>query len=393
MNAPSGELTENPHPREGHGVIMADADIPGKILVVDDEPVNLMVLKGVLGKSGYHVECASSGEQCLELARSSQPDMILLDVMMPGESGFDTCRKLKHDPATSHLPVMFITGLGEMSEKLEGLGIGAVDYITKPFMAAEVLARVKAQMAFQARQREVIDGQASRLAQVQQAQRALLPRPEDLPDSRFAVQFLTVLEAGGDFYDVLDTGSGRTVYFLADVSGHDLSASFLTPSLKALFRQHAISSATPADVLSRMNTTLCAITSEEVYMTAVCLLVDRSAGHYMLASAGHPPAMAVQNGLVASIRVSSPPLGLFLDADFGNCSARAQSGDRFYLYTDGLAENAGRYVTSDSFHDTLAELCLQNVLFPLRDAVGNMVRGMTTEAKPQDDIVLLGVEV
>lgn len=156
---------------------MADADIPGTVLVVDDEPVNLMVLKGVLGKAGYHVECASSGEQCLEMARTNPPDIILLDVMMPGESGFDTCRKLKCDPATTHLPVIFITGLGQMSDKLEGLGIGAVDYITKPFMAAEVLARVKAQMGFQNRQREVIDAQALRLAQVHAAQRALLPPP------------------------------------------------------------------------------------------------------------------------------------------------------------------------------------------------------------------------
>lgn len=207
------------------------------------------------------------------------------------------------------------------------------------------------------------------------------------------MQFLPVLEAGGDFYDVLDIGNGCSVYFVADVSGHDLGASFFTSSLKALFRQHATTGATPAGVLSGMNDVLCAITSEEVYMTAVCLRIDREAGSYMLASAGHPPVVTIQDGRVANLCVSSPPLGLFLDAAYENRSAGAQPGDRFYLFTDGLAENRGLYVTNGTFLEQLAGFCLHAARLPLRDAVEDIVRGMTAEAHPQDDVVLLGVEV
>lgn len=371
---------------------MADALFPGRILVVDDEPVNLLVLKGVLGKAGYEVACASSGRECLEMARSRQPDMILLDVMMPGESGFETCRKLKADPATTHVPVMFITSLGQMSDKLQGLDIGAVDYITKPFMAAEVLARVRAQMSFLGRQREVISAQASRLDQVQAAQRAMLTRPEDHPHARFAVHFLPVLEAGGDFYDVLEIGDGRCAYFMADVSGHDLGASFLTPSLKALFRQHAVKSAVPSDVLAGMNAILCAITSEEVYMTASCLLVDRKAWTYILASAAHPPALASGTEGARSIQVPGLPLGMFLDAEFDCVSGEVRPGDRFYLYTDGLAENLGLYVTSESFHHRLAECSLRNASLGLEDAVRSMAAEMGAQGPAADDVVLMGVE-
>jgi len=218
---------------------MAEAEKLGTILVVDDEPLNIVVLKGVLTGAGYAVESAPDGQTGLEKAQRLRPDMILLDVMMPGESGFETCAKLKRDPATAHIPVIFITCLGEMADKLAGLDMGAVDYITKPFIAAEVVARVRSHMNFQRRQSEIIDAQATRLGQVHAAQMALLVQPEALPEARFAVHFLPVLEAGGDFYDVLSLGGGQCAYFLADVSGHDLGASFITSSLKALFRQHA----------------------------------------------------------------------------------------------------------------------------------------------------------
>lgn len=372
---------------------MSEAEKLGRILVVDDEPMNIMVLKGVLKHAGYGIESASNGPEGLEKARAQRPDMILLDVMMPGETGFETCKKLKADPATAHIPVIFITCLDEMANKLAGLDLGAVDYITKPFMAAEVVARVRSHMNFQRRQGAIIDAQASRLGQVHAAQMALLVSPESLPEAKFAVHFLPVLEAGGDFYDVLSFGGGQIAYFLADVSGHDLGASFITSSLKALFRQHAAQGKSPAEILAGMNRILCAITTDEVYLTAVCLCLDRSLGTYALASGGHPPVVAHVDGRAQCLDISGLPLGMFETAEYSVLEGAIAEGDRFYMYTDGLAENSGLYVTSDAFRACLLDSCQHNAIMPLSAAVVNMVRDMAGEQKPVDDVVLLGVDV
>ncbi len=372
---------------------MSEAMSQGVILVVDDEPINIAVLKGVLTSAGYGVVSAQNGAEALATARAKRPDMILLDVMMPGESGFETCKKLKDDATTAHIPVMFITSLGEMSNKLKGLDIGAVDYVTKPFMAAEVLARVRSHMNFQKRQGAIINAQANRLGQVHAAQMSLLVKPEALPEARFSVQFLPVLEAGGDFYDVIDFGGGQVAYFVADVSGHDLGASFITSSLKALFRQHAALGKSPAEVLAGMNAILCAITTEEVYLTAVCLCLDRLFGTYSLASAGHPPMVGLLGGKAQCLDAPGLPLGLFEGAEFSVLEGAITEGDRFFLYTDGLAENSGRYVTSDAFRALLLDSCQHNAVLPLAQAVRNMLCDLTGDQPPQDDVVLLGVDV
>jgi phosphoserine phosphatase RsbU/P len=372
---------------------MMEAEKLGSILVVDDEPMNIAVLKGVLGHAGYFVSCAQSGPDGLERARALRPDMILLDVMMPGETGFETCRKLKHDPATAHIPVIFVTCLDELESKLAGLDLGAVDYITKPFIAEEVVARVRSHMNFKRHQGAIIDAQANRLGQVHAAQLALLVAPEVLPEARFAVHFLPVLEAGGDFYDVVALGQGQSAYFLADVSGHDLGASFITSSLKALFRQHAARDKSPADILAAMNRILYVITTEEVYLTAVCLILDRLTGVYRLSSAGHPSVLAWLDGHARCLDLPGVPLGMFEEAEYALIEGTASRGDRFYLYTDGLAENAGRYVTSESFRASLLGSCAHNAVMPLSNAVVNLVRDMTGELPPVDDVVLLGVDV
>ncbi len=354
----------------------------GDILVIDDEPMNILALKGVLSRAGYAVASASSGPAGLAMAKRDRPDMVLLDVMMPGQSGFDTCRQLKNDAGTAHIPVIFVTCLGELADKLAGLDLGAVDYITKPFIAEEVVARVRAHMNFKRQQGTIIDAQARRLDQVHAAQLALLTSPDSVPEAQFAVHYLPVLEAGGDFYDVVSFGGGRAAYFVADVSGHDLGASFITSSLKALFRQHAAVDKRADEILAAMNRILCAITSDEVYLTAVCLMLDRPAGTYALSSAAHPPVLARLRGETRCLSLAGLPLGMFEDAGYDVLGGSITQGDRFYLYTDGLAENAGRYATSGEFQELLRRSCEHNSVMPLPNAVVNLVRDMAGEDAP-----------
>lgn len=116
---------------------------PKFILIVDDSPLNLVVLSQALEASGYVVKMANDGEEALALVEQHQPELILLDVQMPKVDGFEACRRLQADPTTQTIPVIFMTALADRQDKLTGLSLGAVDYITKPFEEEEVLARVK----------------------------------------------------------------------------------------------------------------------------------------------------------------------------------------------------------------------------------------------------------
>ncbi|GGM90608.1 hypothetical protein GCM10010967_24590 [Dyadobacter beijingensis] len=126
-------------------------DLPGKVmktvLIVDDTPNNISILFDVLTKSEYKVLVATDGKSALEQAAYALPDLILLDVMMPGMSGFETCRQLKSSPKTQGIPVIFMTALTETINKVNGFNMGAVDYITKPFEIHEVLSRIGTHLA------------------------------------------------------------------------------------------------------------------------------------------------------------------------------------------------------------------------------------------------------
>lgn len=113
------------------------------ILVVDDTPTNLQVLFDLLSEQGYRVAIAKNGETALQRIHTSHPNLILLDVMMPGIDGFETCQKLKANPVTTDIPVIFMTALSDSVDKVKGLSLGAVDYITKPIQHEEVLARIR----------------------------------------------------------------------------------------------------------------------------------------------------------------------------------------------------------------------------------------------------------
>jgi len=114
-----------------------------EILIVDDIPANLNVLRQTLEPEGYEIIPAASGEVALKIAAQAQPSLILLDVMMPGLDGFETCHRLKAEKATADIPVIFITAKDETQSIVKGFEVGGVDYITKPFRHEEVRARVK----------------------------------------------------------------------------------------------------------------------------------------------------------------------------------------------------------------------------------------------------------
>ena len=125
------------------------------ILIVDDTPANLGVLVETLGGAGYQLMVAEDGEEALAQTVQTQPDLILLDVMMPGIDGFETCRRLKARESTRDVPVLFMTALNETADKVKAFGAGGVDYITKPIEHEEALARVRTHLALRRLRREL----------------------------------------------------------------------------------------------------------------------------------------------------------------------------------------------------------------------------------------------
>jgi CheY-like chemotaxis protein len=127
------------------------------ILVVDDQPINVQLLKRKLEREGLRVVAAYNGLEALEQVNRERPDLILLDVMMPDMDGIEVCQRLQANDATRGIPIIFITARTDKESKLEGLGVGAVDYITKPIDLDETLARVQTQLRFVAINRQVVD--------------------------------------------------------------------------------------------------------------------------------------------------------------------------------------------------------------------------------------------
>ena len=141
----------------------------GKILAVDDTPSNLEVITETLGDAGYQVATAIDGLRALKRAQSYQPDLILLDIMMPGIDGLETCKRLKADPTLNHIPVIFITASCDLEVKIKGFKIGGTDYITKPFHEEAMLARVANHLRLKTLNQKLETQVSERTQQLEQA--------------------------------------------------------------------------------------------------------------------------------------------------------------------------------------------------------------------------------
>ncbi len=147
-------MTDNADASRGDEDTAEDATL--SILMVDDDPLNLKVLTETIKDLGYTLLAARSGHDAIRIAAKAHPTLILLDIQMPGIDGYETCRRLKADSATQDIAVIFLTALQSTADKVKGLSLGAVDFITKPFDPDEITARVTRQVAVQQRHKELL---------------------------------------------------------------------------------------------------------------------------------------------------------------------------------------------------------------------------------------------
>jgi sigma-B regulation protein RsbU (phosphoserine phosphatase) len=368
--------------------------LPPRILIVDDLPMNVELLEHVLRSEGFRTLSAGNGAAAVAVSRASLPDLILLDVMMPEESGFETCARLKSDPLTSDIPVIFVSALNDVKNKVNGLRLGGVDYLSKPVHAEEVLARVRVHLHLRENSRAIAESNQARLAELRDAQCAILIRPADLPDASFAVHYHALEGAGGDFYDVLSPGPGVFGYFVADISGHGVTAAFLTAAIKALLRQYSGPLYSPEDTMRGIDSVMRHILGQEQYLTACYAEWNCSTGRLSVVSAGHPPMILIRaSGEAQILEMDSNPLGLFSSLALQRRDLYVSPGDRFFLYTDGMIECSPGGRRQDGL-GRLVHSCVHHREPPLAEAVATIAAEIQSgAARIQDDLLLMGVEI
>lgn len=367
-----------------------------RVLIIDDSPVDRLMLSQVLQKEGFTVFTAVNGADGLLKARHELVDVILLDVMMPDESGFVTCEKLKRDACTSSIPVIFLSASDDAQSRVEGLTIGGVDYIIKPFERREVLARIRIHIRIRRAFQALIEQQQVQLRQLQSAQQAILVKPEELPEAHFAVHYRPLHEAGGDFYDVLIMGDGIYGFFSADIAGHDLGAAFITSALKALLRQNFNALYTPEETMILLNGVLHPVFSDGVVLSACCARLNKRTNRLVFVSAGHPPIIHLKrNNTVAMIYAEGDLLGAFNSPQFESIEVPVTSGDRLFFYSDGLIEAIhGEVVSRKLGLQNLINRILQFSYLPLDQMVKEVAFSICTDSDTAlDDILLMGVDV
>jgi phosphoserine phosphatase RsbU/P len=267
--------------------------------------------------------------------------------------GFEVCRALKADPSTRDAIVVFLSALGEVTDKVTGLELGASDYITKPIQSEEVIARVANHVARQQLEREVRqsrDRLQRELASAGAMQRGILPG--SLPSGHgatFSAYYRTSLYAGGDYYDVLRLPDGQFGIIVADVSGHGAPAAIVMAMIRAAVHAFPGFACDPAEMVRYLNRHFEFLWESPMFATALCALVDPRDRSVTIACAGHPPPLVLSGGRVEVFPVKATLPVLMMDLPSVPEVRRALApGDRLLFYTDGVTE---RHDPTDDMYD------------------------------------------
>ena len=372
-----------------------------KILLVDDNATNLKVLMGTLEGRGYHLLIAKNGGSALKIVHKAAPDLILLDIMMPEMDGYEVCRRLKADPTTKEIPVIFLSALGDTKDKVQGLNLGAVDYITKPFQPEEVIARVNTHLTIYRLKREVQnkrDELERELQAVAEEQRNLLPHQlPQIEGLKLAAHYETSRYAGGDFYDIVQLPDNRWGFMMADAAGHSTRAAVLVAMTCAILRSLPEPPLEPHNVLKSINKHLCKL-SDNNFITAIYMVYDGKSHMLSIARAGHPPPILYRPENRNAIELPCDgvfPMAIDDYEDVPLTKTKLQPGDRLLLYTDGISERfnpQGECYGVERLCQKFAKACdhdVQNRITMIMEDVNQFADGLPAD----DDQALLVLTV
>jgi sigma-B regulation protein RsbU (phosphoserine phosphatase) len=386
------------------------------VLVVDDLPDNIALMSSMLSDD-YQVKVALNGRKALSIAQSDNPpDIILLDIMMPGMDGYEVCRRLKENESTEAIPVIFVTAMTDIDSEQQGLDLGAVDYITKPVSPPLVLARLKTQLRLYKQNRYLDELVQQRTRQLmvetehrqklenelqiaRDIQMAMLPKQLDggitTGRCRISAQLRPAKEVGGDFYSIFPIGSHKVIFAIGDVSGKSVPAALFMARACTLLESIGNEGHSPEQILSKINQALCHNNDECMFVTIGCGLLDTQSGELNYASAGHDPPILIQrDNAVSTLDISGGPLiGIYESAEYTLTTTHLQPGEKLLLYTDGITEAfniEGEMFTEHRLLQTLSGTTAQSIDI-LVDTLIKKVDDFCKGADQSDDITVVAV--
>ena len=346
---------------------MSMIDLSGsRILLVDDYALNNTLLARALAM--YKVGMATNGEDALAHVAMEPPDLILLDINMPGMDGFEVCRRLKQSPAACAIPIIFLTGLDDAATVAKGFQLGGVDYITKPIDVAEVQARVRNHLTLKKtqedlkRQNELLEQtileQHLNITLARNILRIINNEPPRIVDlnkeeSLFVESICKPcnMEGGDHLLVKHNPRAAKTIFSLKDQSGHAVNC-VLRSIITDLFYNAMVfdkESRTLPEIVERLNQTLCSsgLFQADEFCTGMMAELDHQSLILTYVSAGHPPILVLRGDTVFPLPGSRQdtrnlPLGFMDDVSFTAGSFQLQSRDRLLVYSDGLHKLAAR---------------------------------------------------
>ena len=382
-----------------------------RILVVDDEPQNIRLLQIRLQAAGYTVLTATSGQAALELVQADAPDLILLDIMMPGANGFEVCQRIRAEEATQFIPVVMVTALSDKEDRIKAIEAGADDFISKPFDSHEVLARVRSLVRIK-RYHDALE-QANRdlkmhnerldkeLQMASEVQDSLMPQGiTDLLGFRIVSHYTPAVVVGGDFFDLWELERGRLGVFISDVMGHGVSAAFITVFIKTIVEEMSTQTDDPGHLLKELNTRFNKMISSQQYMfaTAFCAVIDLSNQTLHYANAGHPFPFLVQRQRNVCKPLGGQSvgkgLGLLPDSTYQTCRYPFTRSDGLFLYTDGACElqnSRGEEFTPQGIQNVIAQQIAQPAPV-LVETVLNTTDEFSDGRPKDDDITIVAID-
>ena len=395
---------------------------PETILLVDDQPGNLQILMQTLKGCGYRLLIATGGENALAIAEKAHPELILLDIMMPGVDGYEVCKRLKQDPATADTSVIFLSALDETGDKVKGFELGAVDYIAKPFQAEEVIARVDTHLKIrrlerslseQNRELERINQRMKRdLEAATRVQQALLPSVlPKLSGIKAAWEFQPCDELAGDALNIYKLDERYVAMYVLDVSGHGVPAALLAVTVTRSLMPNtdraslvtdfdaesgALFLVSPCEVANRLNAIFQMEQNAMLYFTLVYGVLDTYTNSLRFVAAGHPGPIHVACGDTVRI-FDSPavPIGVLDAAGYQEREIVLKTGDRIFFHSDGVNEErnaGGEEFGRDRVCRVLAESRTDTLEGSLKRLLAEVTAWRGGESF-RDDISILALEI
>jgi len=369
-----------------------------RVLIVDDAKLNIDILVQAL-RDEYKLSVALDGAAALCSIEKSTPDLVLLDIVMPGLNGYEVCRQLRAQESTRDLPVMFLSSLEDVKDKTQGFEVGGNDYLTKPFEVLEVKARVRSLLKAKAYTDAIREAMARDLKIAREIQMGILPADVGAVTRHSALEVHAIIEpaqkVGGDLYEVLRASDDRLVIALGDVSGKGIPAALFMAVAVTVLRTLARHLVDPAEILRRLNEELAEQNPRGMFVTMQCLVFDLTARQVSFAGAGHHQLAIVSRGRPPRLACvsSGRPAGLMAFNPIERETLPLEAGDTFVLFSDGVSEAMN---VADDFY---GEDRLMAVLAAEADgAVADIVKRVVADvhafangAKQSDDITVLAV--